>query len=300
MDPDDEHLTLNVLPPKESVERGFPYEEKGWTPRDQVVQLERAFSVTGGVVDSQGRPVPGAMVWALAAEDESGERSARGFDVDETGAFRIAPLREGPVELVAALPEAPGSAFTHPTTSMEAGAADVRLVLVRGSDLVVRVRDWPTVANVKASLVDEADPSQVLLKTIGTDGVVVIPGVRTGRSYLLWIPLEEDYVLEHGIRAGDSPLDVEIRPGGVVEGRIRLPEGASLTHAELRRPTIRKWAHVDLGDNTFRCGGLPPGRWTLSLRAALSGPGGTKPGSATLEVEVGDRIDTEPEWAWER
>jgi len=97
----------------------------------RTVQLERAYSVAGHVVDPDGRAVgsvPGkSWIYVTAYRDGS---SLRGVNAATDGSFRIDGLTAGPVHLLVSYAgPAPGY---HGEADVQAGADDVRLVVTRG------------------------------------------------------------------------------------------------------------------------------------------------------------------------
>jgi protocatechuate 3,4-dioxygenase beta subunit len=185
-------------------------------------------SVRGIVVDAAGAPVEGVEVHAVA----SGRNSARATDLGEAlsavggqaetgedGRFAIEDMNPGSYTLRVAGEK--GSAILEGVVAGE-GGAEVRLALVPGVEVTVRVVDaeGKPVAGAGVYL---ADPLGIDLSGIGE-----MDEARTGADGRVSVTVPPGAVLFEAIVAGHAPGSTTASPEPGAEVLIALPRGATL------------------------------------------------------------------------
>ena len=331
--------------------RGVTVEAEGWLSAKETVTLgaqtstrqdftlKPGYRVSGRVVSPDGGPVPGATVGVTAKGGGSGNPMAamfggggaqRSATTDETGAFVVTGLQDGPYEVTA---EAP--AFLPGTVAgVLPGAEDVVVSLgaaatIRG--IVVSQADGTPVAGAQVRRKGKAqrgagnpfmaafarDPAVVS----AADGTFAIEGIAPG-AYEIWASakgfadtakLKVDAVA--GATVGD--LSLALPPGSSLAGRVlRKADGSAVAGAVVwvkTDATPFSFAPADItggtptaptdapnattkDDGSFQIDGLTPGKVTLEVRAADFAPrtiAGTEvPGAATIvEMSAGGALE---------
>jgi protocatechuate 3,4-dioxygenase beta subunit len=110
---------------------------RGVLPGSQgvVLRLEKGGTIRGKVLDPEGKPLPGATVWARGAK--SREEQARGA-TDAEGAFSLEGLAPGSYRLYASA-DAGNLAPVEPEAAVAAGAADAVVRTSKGYEFRCRV-----------------------------------------------------------------------------------------------------------------------------------------------------------------
>lgn len=120
--------------------------------------------VTGTVTDSDGGPIPGALVIATDARGQVVGRA----QADHDGAFRLAGLPSGPATLAASATDHEPSALT---VAVGAGATPVAdLVLAPTSGLLSGTVTGPDGAGLPGATVTALGPQGEVVDTVVTDG----------------------------------------------------------------------------------------------------------------------------------
>jgi RNA polymerase sigma factor (sigma-70 family) len=208
---------LELTPPKDRLDLQ-PLVIEEWRATSVTLTFAEGFAIRGRVVDDSGQAVPKCRLMARIGD----ERRHRYFQVGDDGSFEIGHLPPGPVWLRV------DSRRCRPVT-VPAGTSDVRLVVETTLSLTVRIEDCPADAFGLMYLWDEdreltrhPDPVSVRGK-----GEVRLEGLIPGKRYTLWYRRDElRCVFESGIPANRGEVKVRLRPGGIIQGRLTLPEGA--------------------------------------------------------------------------
>jgi hypothetical protein len=273
---------LTVRAPDERREF-LPFEIQGWTPRDEVLALERGFFVTGSVRDVDQRAIAGRNVLATCpALPEGGAAVRRRLDggirrvsrqarTNEAGAFRLGPLPRGSWML-----SVYGAEDSATGVIVDRDVDSVVLTLPAGEaapivDLRIRVPDFA----------EEDRGTMVFLGSnharLDDEGCVVFRGARVGKAYALWIAGLSGgrYVWEKEFHIDGENMTLQPRRGGKIRGSVRVPEGAQLDSLALwPMGIIRVWIEedpqagsfdwsTDYVAGTFEVVGVPPGTWTV-------------------------------------
>lgn len=288
LDPD-ARLRLDVRPPQRRRDV-LAIRLEPWSAADAEVTLPAGLEVTGVVVDAAGRPVP----WAQVRGRQGGE-DADFDEVDASGRFRLTGIAAGPVQVEATLLGVAGSG-PDATTTVEAGTADVTVVVDPGPTLVVRA-DGARFGDgwTDARLLDDGPDGEASWGHV-EDGALVFRRLRPGRPYTLWIPFSDatgGTWLERGPALVAGERTVRLEPGAPIRGRtdvapdrsgsLRGPSGSGMT-ASRDRVTVRGRLH---DDGTFETPPLPAGRYTV--RVIVRTAEGTRTG--TVEAAAGDVLD---------
>lgn len=282
LDPDAEYR-LVVQPPSELGL--FSRTIDPWTPQDARIVLDRAYDVRGVVVDERGDSIQRATVVVVLPSG-----SQRQYGVDRDGRFTIGALGEGDIGLQARV----CGLFGHVSSdfvTVRAGTRDVVLVVERGLELELHVRNWPEGRSVTAYLTPEDAldaPHSTLTGIVSGKGRAIVVGLRADRSYLLRIPAVEGDLCCHcpGVRAGDSPLVVDLEPGGTIRCRVVVPEGMFHHSGIWAEGCGVKVEGRRSEQGTWEFRGLPPGVWRVRVRIRGVGQGSRSVRSLVGEVEV--------------
>lgn len=271
--------TLSVTVPDD-----VPYlarREPDWSPRDDLLVLERALALRGRVLDEQGRPLEAVAVQLrLDAVDQTLPPGAsRSVRTDAEGRFAFRRLRRGTYR-IRALDAGTKWGRAGPWTDVAAGDADIVLRAHRGVAMGVRIEGWPLETRGELTATSVADPEKRRAARIETDGTALLRGLEAGERYVLWGTARSGpadtgsvtgYVHGDGVMATEDGLTLTYREGRAITGRIRLPEdadrdvltvGVSARGLGVWRST--SWIAADGG---FAVPGLPPGTWELTATA---------------------------------
>jgi hypothetical protein len=245
--------------------------------------------VGGRVVDGNGNPIPGALVWA----------NGRFERTDEEGAFFLTDVGPGPVR-VEVLHE---SHATLVRRGVRSGTEDLELVLYRRSRLAARVLDAATLGPI-ARFKAELHPPDPLRPPVpfGYDlrepdsekpGAIEMEALAPGR-YCLEVRAE---------KYGTECVDVELGEGEEKTGiEVLLHPAATVRGTVLDRETGRPIGNARLGlvtgcgivptmtttrlDGTFVIAGLAPG----SVRLRVEAPHHVAIESDPIEIRPGEEL----------
>ena len=263
------------------------------------LRLEAGIEIAGRVVDSEGRPLPGARVgvWDALAELFAGGASEEPPQVvaDREGRFRLPDRREG--ESLGLYATHDGHGRGRLTVTVPPPAPPVitlaRLVTVSGRVVDPRGRGVPAAEVAWSSAPGPGFGRRGGPRTTGEDGGFRLEDVEPGSA---WI----------GAAAAGSrvtQLAVTVPAAGLQGVELRLGPGAALTGRVLdreRRPVAgagvslggesMRFAHHSLSDRTdgegrYRLEGLTPGHVVL---IASPGPGSGPATRAEARLEPGE------------
>lgn len=266
---------LDVAPPDSRLDL-LPLTLPKWTPEDATFRLDAAALVSGTIRDARGRPLGGLSVHCTG----EGVRPARPARTDEAGRFVVGRLPSGTtVRVLAALPEEDAVDVGEAV----AGAADLSFVLDVGN--CVRVR----VANARRSEIE--GPVRALLADgserygrFGPDGTALVPNLPEGAVLRLRLgpTCEHRWAAADGVVTGDRDVELTLREGGTIAGRVERPAGFV---GEVNGTAERDGFRVELEPSRFLARGLAPGVWRLRFEGtARTG----ERWEGTAEAEAGD------------
>ncbi len=255
---------LSINPPdgREDLKR---VEVKPWKPGDETFTFERAYTITGLVVDKSGKPLGNVRV----QKRKTGEARFSGWHrTDANGRFTINQLEAGEYELrvrsdsAVTMAQPGGRAAESPGfVKARAGATGVKLIADLGLELVVRIRGGKASDRMRQAFLRTGD-GQALNGTWRSSTVLAFQGLREGSTYTLWVWGLEDgkYAARQGIEGRGGDIEVEAQAGGVIEGTIKLPVGQTFrnVHVSAANPLGQSAvAQVNTTTGTFRIEGLP-------------------------------------------
>ncbi|MCI0573434.1 MAG: carboxypeptidase-like regulatory domain-containing protein [Myxococcaceae bacterium] len=240
-------------------------------------------SIEGVVSDEEGRPVPGARVWAVSRRLPLGHETRAGTD----GRFILEGLGEGPFSVLATAPH------LLPTVAspIAAGAQPVQLVLTTPRALEVQVRrdGRPADALVRLEadhLRSEASTTQGIARFEGLypDGLVVTAVAGSASAVPLAVTLREHVTrvtveLAEGGRLLVTVLDEAGQPVPTPTLRLWTPQGERVEERRTATGELVVFGPLGAGDYVlegeaqgFRGEGLPvrvkPGDTPLELTLA--------------------------------
>ncbi|MGE3172729.1 MAG: sigma-70 family RNA polymerase sigma factor [Planctomycetota bacterium] len=265
------------------------------------VQVDRAATLRGCVVDDRGQGVAGATIWFAMLQDPSRQFPCTTAAAD--GSFEV-PLPRQPVQVGArAAGHAPSLAV-----EIDHDRANEALVLQlrgRGAELRGTVRDRTgrpvpgarvLIGPAATSSTDSAGTVQPWGREVRTDpdGRYTAEGLRPGRDIVqAWAPGFAVALQTIDLPIGRSSCDLALEDGAVVAGRTvddagRAVAGARVTLADLGVEDGGRFVScsaVSANDGAFRVVDLPAGRHVLQAR----GPDNRQKARAraTLELRPG-------------
>ncbi len=257
---------------------------EAWQPADTTIRLRDALTISGVVVDENGKPPGGFRVHV---EGES-DLDLGGVDSETDGRFTITGLAPGTYRVHADVDDfdAPGQPVAP--VEVRAGATNVRLEVAVGLVLAVALEEKPP-PHTQAALY--AEPAgEVRQRQASADGRFYFRRCRPGVTYSLWIPPTSEglMVWKTGLRAPDEVI-VRRAPGKSIVVRVKTNEGDRSPFVSASRPPI----HVDgrrRVDGAYEIPGLPDGTFEVSASANDGTPTGEYR-RATATVEAGGSVD---------
>ena len=263
--------------------------------RPMRVTLFRGVRAEGRVVDESGRPVAGAEVVLSGhllgpelPDDRSGflrSRETLRATTSRTGRFHFEALPEGDVTLLLQHPSYAAQREVHQVDHGDLG----KIVLRRGVALSGRVvdRDGRPVADlpVRAFLpeMDFCGGAPAFSASTGTDGAFLLPHVPAG-EVVLSVRRDDVRPLTEWVRPAGGPVELKVRSGAVLRGRVLDPSGRPMAGATVRPvPAIfGVWVDVD----TSSCAPVSPAVTDAGGRFSV---GGLRPDLYDLVASAGDR-----------
>ncbi len=265
-----------------------------WSPTDETIKLQRAYTITGVVRDASGKPVGDVFV---QHRKEGTERWTGYLSADNEGRFEIQQLVEGRYEVRAVLRGARTDGIKG--TAVRAGATGVELTVDLGETLAVRIAGWKQISlggsrthqALQAALISETGNPTRMSGRADSRGRVAFRQLTPDATYTIWIGGLPDghYVLKSGLRAGDADVEVEPQKGASIQGRVTFP-------AEMKRRSVMAHAHnkqgmsasgvVNATTGAFEIDGLPEGEWTVRVHGWDDGNTYTATGKARTGGEV--------------
>jgi hypothetical protein len=259
-------LRLRVDPPRERTDL-FAVTRDAWLPRDERIALERAYAVTGRVVDTGGRPVPEALVRYHTAEMKP--ETWYSIPAAEDGTFALGQLRAGEVALDAGAGRffrAEDAASPERATRVAAGTRDVVLTVDLGLGITLRVPSVHPRARVCVVEVARGGVRRVDSSEGGSGERIHVQGLRPDDRVSFWIGerMGSRFVLLRDLQPGGDERLVALEPGLEVSGRVVLPDGGpascQVTVRLLGESGPSAWTDAD---GRFRVLGLPEGTWPV-------------------------------------
>ncbi len=259
------------------------------------IELRRALRLRGVVMDEDGEPVAGARVVALALPgrqgDQDGAFPAIGRPVaqaaaGEGGGFVFGGLPPGPLRLVAS-----ASGFLPAAREVDLAEADagdpVALTLSRGATVEGRVLTAAGEPAAGARVTLDGAGRELGAETpqavAGEDGAYRLAGVPAGEAAVRaeWRGVPPA-VAPLAVQAGVNPLDITLRDGFEVAGRVATAAGEPVAGAELAlvpldTPAAPPPPLASGEDGGFRWESVAAGRYRLR---------GEKPGYGGEPLEV--------------
>lgn len=302
------------------VARGYrPFETDavvGSDPLELLVKLQEGSGIRGKVADSEGRPIVGARVDAqrymrtrsvtstaqiLSLEDLDDPAVAmRRGRTDSAGAFAIHGL-------------APGEYVVRVVADGHAAAAEGVLV---GEDALVHDVVLHPAARISGRVVGAAVGSGVRIRAVPTgDGSPVLEGSSDGATFSIdgampmvpydisTIDLSRPLALRTatkrltGVFAPAEELEIHIEETGTITGTASFGDGSrpgvplDVAYCHPSMP-FRDRAYCQMSSfwdaaGRFEVTGVPPGRWTVVIRANHARPAEMK----HVEVRPGETTD---------
>ena len=201
--------------------------------REVVLHTHRGLTIEGVVIAHDGKPVPGAILFARSLEARGGFFNTRS---DEQGRFAIGPFSPGSFEI-----RASGSGDQGPSQPITAQAGDMNVVmrLTRGMTLNLQANEAESNEPCGAKfLVWGPHPTEGLMTTTGGTTVRQIQGLRPG-AYDITATTKNGsvgIVRNIAVSAESQSVDVKIpvKPGATLKilyegpqsfGRFRVFDG---------------------------------------------------------------------------
>jgi len=287
------------IEPAGSAKGALTFRREGWVAREETFTLAGAATVSGTIVDEDGRPWPGASVrWWVDGKEQ------RDVFADAAGRFVLGGLRPGEIILSAFGGEGRGNPepeLEGPRKTVTAGATDVTLTAKRGVELVVRlVAPDPGAWRDLRAWVSRLDPKDPLGRktfdvAIGPDGTFRSGPLVSGAPYAIWVPVGRTglVALKTDVRGTDGELVLTPVPGQTIRGRVVADKALIHPFRWIDAYGIG-WnlrVHLD-AEGRFELGGVPEGTCVLRGEATIGETYYTgtvrdvRPGGADVEVRI--------------
>jgi RNA polymerase sigma-70 factor (ECF subfamily) len=203
----------------------FPMVIEEWVPKDTVVRLRIARTLSGRVVDPRGDPALGAKVQVWPDDADPGMFEE--YSVNDEGRFEFGRLPEGRVRVRVR----PAGGFTERTEwkRIEAGSRDLLLRTELRHRLEVELPGGTAAfQRQNAWLLPEEGKYQVPEEDYRPMGLVLrYCGLIPGRTYAIRCPSPDRkrLVWRRGIAADAGKVKIEYRPTARGSGRVIAAEG---------------------------------------------------------------------------
>jgi hypothetical protein len=286
------------IQPAQAAKGLLKLHREGWIAREETLRLTAAATVTGTIVDGDGRPWPGASVrWWVDGKEQ------RDVLADAAGRFELGDLRPGEIVLSAFGGEGRGDPepeLEGPKKTVSVGSTDVTLTALRGVELAVRIAapDPGAWKGLKA-WVSRLNPNNLAGATIhevliGADGTFRSGPLVTGAPYAIWVPVGRTGLtaLEADVRGTDGELVLTPVPGQTIRGRVVADK--ALSRFRWIDAYGRGWnlrTQLD-ADGRFELRGAPDGVCVLRGEATIGDTyytgllRGVRAGGADVEVRI--------------
>jgi protocatechuate 3,4-dioxygenase beta subunit len=229
--------------------------------------LARGATISGEVVDADGKPVAGIGIYAWrpsGGNSGTGRRNASAT-ADEQGKFAFRGLADGDYQL-----RIWDQRYFAPETSVKSGTTGVRIVLRTAAKLLGRVtgRGEPVSgASVRAKQGDNF----VGWAQTGADGTFAMNSLPPDEAIEVTVTHDafRDLTVQ-GVQTSDRTQDFVMQPGIEVSGVVEDARGNGIEGANVNVQVGGKWAkrvNTDASGH-FTAGGLGDGAITLQLDAA--------------------------------
>ena len=252
---------------------------------DLELVLAPGATVSGRVLDAEGRPAAGVMVQPIDDDRPGSSRIFRGTTADGEGWYVLDGLPTGPRSIAAEDEQgqrAVGEIDVRP------GENRLDLRLAGGAEVAGRVVDaeGSPVAGAEVGLLPAGQRWSRVQATTGADGTFRFEGVESGEYRVR--ASKEGYATSESepLRVAAAPvggLELRLQAGGAIVGRVLGLEPEALPHVEVggfRREAMDfRSTRVDF-EGRFRLAAVAPGEWRVS--AEVPGTGRRAEGRVTL------------------
>jgi hypothetical protein len=243
------------------------------------VVLEEGLTITGTVVDAEGKPVANSYLQAMLMNaDGKGSRMSRNAMTDDKGAFTISGLETGDCQISMMEWGGPGGQLIIQNgDKVPAGSRDVQLVASKGLTITGTVVDESNSAVKGAGI--SANPKtggRSRSGRVNQDGTFEITGLAAGTSYKLMANAQGRALGKaDDVASGSAGVRLVCPKGLEAAGRVTDEAGSPVKSAQimLTLPTdtdYRAWAQTDDQGN-FKVTGLVDGVYDATC-TQRSGP----------------------------
>ncbi|HEX5759169.1 MAG TPA: carboxypeptidase-like regulatory domain-containing protein, partial [Thermoanaerobaculia bacterium] len=252
---------------------------------DLELMLAPGASVSGRVLDAEGRPAAGVTVQPVEDVRPGTSQVYRGTTADGDGWYVLDGLATGPRSIAA----------EDEQGQRAVGELDVRpgdnrldLRLAGGSEVAGRVvdADGTPVPGAAVELLPAGREWTRLQATTGADGAFRFEGIEPGEYRARASKGGYATVDSEPLRIASAPvggLELRLAAGGAIVGRVLGLEPEALAHVEVgafrREAMERRSTRVDF-EGRFRLAAVAPGEWRVS--AEVPGTGRRAEGRVTL------------------
>jgi protocatechuate 3,4-dioxygenase beta subunit len=274
--------SLRVRPPRDRAELA-PESVGKWEPGDLEVRLGREATITGQVVDSEGRPRPEAYVYARFANGAGAI-----VQKDPQGRFKLTDVPAGEVTFTARIDgRVLGTDTEAKPVTVQAGAKNVRIVIEQPPSITIQFEDWPKGEFQMVELRSEKDNWRGVKGSVDKTGRLHVVGVNPAHTWQIWVALPDGrYAWLKGLAPSRETKRARLVRGGEIRGRVHAPQGAEDIEVGIAHRSVWSRAIVDdRGEFVLR--GVPPGRWKIVASASV----GKKKFEAETEAEPGGTAD---------
>jgi protocatechuate 3,4-dioxygenase beta subunit len=239
------------------------------------IALEEGLSITGVLVDADGKPVPNAYLFCFTAVSDGKSRQSRNAMTDADGAFSVGGLDAGDCSFTLQM-GGPGALVLANGDKVAAGSRDVRLVATKGVSITGTVVDESGAPVKSASL-------NAVTKTGGrggyaqTDdnGAFEISGLAGGGVYSVTASAQgRARGRVDDVAGGATAVRIVVQKGLEASGRVVDSKGAPVAGGQIlvhltNDPSQAQSASIDASGN-FTLSGLVEGTYEARALARSS------------------------------
>jgi len=265
------------------------------------IVLEEGLSITGVVVDGDGKPVGNSYLYCSTSSSDGKQRSNRNAMTDSNGAFAVGGLEAGDCSFTIQSMGQSGQLVIQNGDKIPAGSKDVRLVATKGLTITGTVVDEAGVA-VKGAGVNAQPKGGGNVRggyaTTKDDGSFEVTGLVSGGTYTINVNAQgRARGKSEDIAAGASGVRIVSPKGFEASGRLLDDKGAPVKSGRIiARSTSDsnqvQFATIDGESGSFTLKGLAEG--TYEVQAYVNGINGSKKCGTLKAGDTGVDLRMEP------
>ncbi len=225
------------------------------------------------------------VVWWRGSDKEWIETRA-----DRRGRFEVGPFPAEGGKLRASPPESEGRFWQDQVIEVKRGDAELRVELQPYGDLEIRTLGRSGSGYWGDCLLAAEGPRSGHEWQSVRHAHPVFKGLPLDRTYSFFMEPDEEgrVVFVKGLRPGPDPVEVRLRPGGIIRGRATLPPETKSVWLRVSGPGFTYLVDVER-DGSFEILGIPPGVTEVKVKLTIDSP--EDPPSVSQKARVGEVLE---------